>query len=63
MHIISHDFWLNSKQLFIELNSIFEVLQRFHILHITDMLADKGVLIFSQTEGILLFGTAGKDLL
>ncbi len=35
--------------------------QGFQVLHIPDMLTDKGVPIPCETEGVFQFGTAGQD--
>jgi hypothetical protein len=38
------------------------VLQCFHIFHVADVLADKGVIIAGQAEGVFLLGTACQYL-
>jgi len=49
------------KQGLVARHGLFEAFKGFPVLHVPDMLADKGMLVTGQTEGVLQLGAAGQD--
>ena len=60
MEVMNQGFRPEAKELFVDLNRRFKMFQRFQILHIADVLAEKGVSILCKTERILQLGAAGE---
>ena len=63
MQVISDDSRLDPKQALVQLDGDLKVLQRLQILHVADVLAEEGILLPGETEGVLQFGSAGQDML
>jgi hypothetical protein len=59
VQIIGHDLRLNAKELPIEIKGSLEVVQRFEVLQIADVLADEGVLVPGQAKSVFQLGPAG----
>ena len=53
MKIMDQGLRLKAEELFVDRNGGFKVLQCLQVLHVSDMLADEGILIPGDTEGIL----------
>ena len=62
VHVISYNFRLDAKQPLVKLDGGLKVFHGLQVLHVTDMLAQEGILITGEAEGILKLGTAGKHL-
>ena len=61
MEIMDQGLGLKAEELFEDRDGGFKVLQRLQVLHVPDMLADEGILVPGDTEGILQFRPAGQD--
>ena len=63
VHVMGDNFRLDAEKLLVEPDGLFEVLQRLQVFHVADVLADKGIFVPGQAEGVLLLGAAGQDRL
>ena len=59
---MSNDLRLQAKETLIESNTVLEMLQRLQVLHIADVLAEEGIVLFGETERVLQSCTDGQRL-
>ena len=62
MEVVGDDFWVDAKEVLVEIDRALIVFQRLQVFHIADVLRDKGVLVAGQAKGVLDLGPAGQDL-
>ncbi len=61
MQVAGDDLGGETKQSFMELDGGRQVLQGLQVLQVPDVLTDKGVVVASQTEGVLQFSAEGQN--
>ena len=58
---MNQGFGLKAEQLFIGRDGCFKVLQCLQILHVSNVLADEGVLVAGDAEGVLQLRPTGEE--
>ena len=62
MEVVGDYLWFNAKQLLVKLDGVSIMLQRFNIFQVGDVLAQEGVFIPCQAEGVFELGATGENL-
>src|SRR4030066_392019 len=61
MKIMNDGFWLKTEEFFVDRDRCLQVLQCLQVLHISNVLADKGILVPGHAEGVFELRTAGQN--